>query len=185
MTLNLISISDHRRRVSYLSLLPVVVLAAVIMACTASAWGAQRDSLSWRQHDLWATVNVCDTQTHPGVIGIRGSMPALPEANRLFMRFRVQYQPGTDRAWRFVKNSDSEWIQVAKARNRTYTSGSNFTLAPPEKGTKQLLRGYVDFQWRHEERVIQQANRVTTARRGNTIGADPAGFSAATCKIAS
>jgi hypothetical protein len=45
------------------------------------------------------------------------------------------------------------------------------------------LRGLVEFQWRRGKKVLMSANRATTAGHASLAGADPTGFSAATCQI--
>src|SRR5215217_6262169 len=61
----------------------------------------------------WATVNVCDTLTHPNEIGMRGDMPGLARRSRMFMRFRVQYEDGSG-DWHTVRDgADSGWRWVA------------------------------------------------------------------------
>ena len=45
------------------------------------------------------------------------------------------------------------------------------------------MRGIVDYQWRRGRVVLQTAERTTTAGHRSLAGADPAGYSAATCLI--
>jgi hypothetical protein len=133
---------------------------------------------------LWATVNVCDTPGHPDAIGIRGSMPGDGRrAVRMRMRFRLQYQAPPGR-WRPLAAGDSGWVAVGSGRLRTGQAGQTFTITPPGAGRAYVLRGVVRFQWRRGRHVVARARRVTTAGHGATRGADPAGFSAATCRIA-
>jgi hypothetical protein len=46
------------------------------------------------------------------------------------------------------------------------------------------LRGVVDFQWRHDRTIVQSATEPTSTGHRSLAGADPQGFSAATCIIA-
>ena len=64
--------------------------ASLIVALAILATPAAADAR--RVPDVWATVNVCDTQTRPNQMGIRGSMAGLIRSSRMFMRFRVQFQ---------------------------------------------------------------------------------------------
>jgi hypothetical protein len=41
----------------------------------------------------------------------------------------------------------------------------------------------VSFQWRRGSTVVTSGSKPTTAGRQSLAGADPAGFSAATCSI--
>jgi hypothetical protein len=134
---------------------------------------------------LWATVNVCDTAGHPDAIGIRGSMPGSGgRFVRMRMRFRLQYRVSSGRWQALRSGGDSGWVAVGSGRVRAGQAGQTFTLTPPGAGRAYVLRGLVSFQWRRGRHVVARARRVTTAGHGATRGADPAGFSAATCRIA-
>lgn len=134
---------------------------------------------------LWATVNVCDTAEHPDTIGIRGSMPGNGvRAQQMFMRFQLQYLATDDGRWHNIGPSgDSGFIAVGSAKYRQRQYGRNFTVQPPAKGAFRL-RGAVTFEWRRGTSVVRRARMRTTAGHGNTAGADPRGFSAASCSIA-
>lgn len=158
-------------------------IALLMAAAPACAAARQADPIL---HDkrLWATVNVCDTVGHPDSIGIRGSMPGDGRgAVRMRMRFRLQYQAPSGR-WRPLAAGESGWVAVGSGRLRTGQAGQTFTITPPGAGRPYVLRGVVSFQWRRGRHVVARARRVTTAGHGATRGADPAGFSAATCRIA-
>lgn len=151
------------------------------LLCAAPAAAATRTP--------WATVNVCDTASHPNTIGIRGSMPitttARPAAAELFMRFQVEYL-ANDGSWRaLTAGGDSGFIDVGRARGRgTRQAGHSFTVTPPQAGTVYTLRGRVTFDWRAKNgAVVRRARKRTTAGHRSTAGADPAGFSAAECTI--
>ena len=133
----------------------------------------------------WATVNVCDTASNPDTVGVRGSMPAtLSGASELFMRFQVQYQR-SDGSWRFLRSGgDSGFIDAGRARGRgSRQAGHSFKVSPPRAGNVYTFRGLVTFEWRRGGQVVRRARRVTSAGHDDAIGADPAGFSAATCSI--
>ena len=59
-------------------------------------------------------------------------------------------------------------------------SGWSFEVAG--EGT-QILRGVVTYRWMRAGRAMRRARRVTEGGHRSTIGADPADFSAATCRI--
>jgi hypothetical protein len=166
------------------------VLAGLIAALTgavallgAAAPGraaAPRDAL------LWATVNVCDTVGHPDGIGIRGSMPGTGDRDdELFMRVQVQYLRRSDGTWRGMgRGADSGFVDLGSGAAKVRQSGRTFTLNPPEAGQPAfMLRGYVTFEWRRDGLVTRRARRATTAGHPDAIGADPTGFSAASCSI--
>ncbi|HZH23911.1 MAG TPA: hypothetical protein VEY49_03340 [Solirubrobacteraceae bacterium] len=133
----------------------------------------------------WATVNVCDTETRPNQIGIRGSMPGLSRKLRLLMRFRVQYRNSEGR-WRLLRTgADSGWRSVGMGRRGEYDAGWTFEFKPPAAGGAHVLRGAVTYEWRRiKGRVVRRERRVTEAGHPGTAGAEPADFSAATCSIA-
>jgi hypothetical protein len=126
------------------------------------------------ERTLWATVNVCDTEAHPDEIGIRAALPASGPRARL--RFRVQYRDIADGRWRWVKDADSGWHKAVRARE----SGWSFEIAGD--GTR-ILRGIVNYRWKRGGKVVRRAQRVTEVGHRSTVGADPADFSAATCRI--
>jgi hypothetical protein len=147
------------------------VLALLVAPGNASA----RDSA------LWATVNVCDTAKQPGAIGIRASMPGVPRGARLSMRFRVQYRT-SDGTWADVAGANSGWRELGPAGGDPVQSGWSFTFAQPQNPV--VLRGMVRFRWRRggPGRFAQQA---TAAGHKSSAGADPPGYSAATCTLGS
>jgi len=123
---------------------------------------------------LWATVNVCDTKAHPDEIGIRASLPA--RRPRAGVRFRVQYREAANGRWRWAKAADSCWHRARRARE----TGWSFEVAG--QGTR-ILRGVVNYRWKRDGTVVRRARRVTELGHRSTAGADPADFSAATCRI--
>jgi hypothetical protein len=129
--------------------------------------------------DLWATVNVCDTAAHPDEIGIRASMPGGKPKTRLLMRFRVQYRDLADGRWRWVRDADSGWQKAGKGR-ATREDGYSFTVAG--EGTR-ILRGVVTYRWMRSGHAVRRERRITRGGHRSTDGADPADFSAATCRI--
>jgi len=120
--------------------------------------------------ELWATVNLCDTESHPNEIGIRASLPA----RTVQLRFRVQYRDSADGRWRWVRGANSGWQKV-----RARDSGWSFEVAGD--GTR-ILRGVVNYRWKRRGKVVRQ-RRLTEVGHRSTAGADPADFSAATCRI--
>ena len=155
-----------------------ITLAAVL--CTATAPVA---TAAAAPTGPWATVNVCDTGDNPDTIGVRGSMPGSRASERLFMRLRVQYLDAATNRWRYVgAKADSGFIGVGSGKARRRQGGRNFTVRPPERGD-YTLRGIVDFQWRRGTRVVKRAQRQTRRGHPGTPGADPARFSAETCRV--
>lgn len=129
---------------------------------------------------LWATVNVCDTAKHPNEVGIRASMPGTPRGTVRRLRFRVQWRDG-DR-WRYVSGADSGWRTLSRARGKAIESGWSFEFEPPSKPI--TFRGVVRFRWQRDGKIVSRAMEITETGHRSTAGADPEGFSAASCSIA-
>lgn len=135
-------------------------------------------------HELWATIDVCDTPKQPDTVGIRGSMPGDGKAHdKLYMSFRLQYLDTTTNAWVDLASGATPSFVAVGAGATTRQDGTSFTLVPVAGKPAVTLRGVVDFQWRRGGKVLLSAARPTTAGRKSVAGAEPAGFSAATCVI--
>lgn len=128
----------------------------------------------------WATVNVCDTAKHPDAIGVRASMPGFPRHARLARRFRVQYRTDSG-AWRDVAGADSGWRALGRAQGYPVESGWSFTFA--RSTTAVTLRGMVRFRTRRPGSAPRFTELATTSGHKSSAGADPQGYSAATCTL--
>ena len=133
---------------------------------------------------LWATVNVCDTERWPDTIGIRGSMPgSRNDRETMWMRFQVQFLSDDDNKWHNVpEGGDSGFVPVGSARVKTRQAGRSFRISP-KRGETVLLRGKVSFEWRVKDVVTRTAVERTLKGHRSSAGADPAGYTAATCTI--
>lgn len=164
-----------RRRVEIITLFVLLVVSIA----TAQAAPSTDDT-----REVWATVNVCDTADAPNTIGIRASMPGSRSGAEVrWMRFVVEYYSRADDRWqRLADGSDSGFLRVGKGR-RPKQFGRSLRIAPTA-GRPVLLRGRVFFQWRTEGGDVLQSESART-RRGHrsNAGADPRGYSAATCTI--
>jgi hypothetical protein len=132
---------------------------------------------------LWATIDVCNPADQPNTVGVRGSIPGDGHAkDELYMRFRLQYLDSTTGQWVDLSNgADSGFVAVGAAKSARQT-GRSFQLVPVA-GKPTTLRGVVSFQWRRGSSVEYAISRPTTAEHQSLAGADPAGFSVATCAI--
>lgn len=152
---------------------------------TAATAAKQKKQSLRKSPDLWSTVNLCDTEGHPNEIGVRGSMPGLGNrAATLYMRFRIQYFAAADQKWHNIRSkADSGYRRLGRSRNRVLESGWTFKFLPPPDGGAHTLRGSVIYVWRSKGRRARRIKRTTEAGHRSTAGADPPGFSAATCSI--
>jgi hypothetical protein len=132
--------------------------------------------------ELWATVDICNPPHHPNTIGIRGSMPSDGHPHdAMYMRFLVQSLDVKTKQWADLgKSADSGFLSIGSA---VYTrqAGRTFELQPTP--TAYTLRGEVEYQWRRNGKVVHLASLATTARHTSLVGAEPKGFSAATCAL--
>jgi hypothetical protein len=157
-------------------------LGAALLAASAQGAPGGPEPIG-NSPDLWATVNVCDTRAHPDTLGIRASMPGTGrDREEMFMRFAVQYY-GADRRWhRAGRRSVSDFLDLGTGTARARQAGwtvkfSRRSLRP------QFLRGLVVFEWRTHGHVLRRAKVVTESGHPSSTGADPKGFSAATCRL--
>ena len=132
--------------------------------------------------ELWATVDMCNTAHHPHAIGIRGSMPTDGHPHdTMYMRFLVQALDTTTHQWADIgKSADSGFVPIGSAA-ATRQAGRTFEFTPA--ATTYTLRGYVEFQWRRGGRVVHLLAHPTATGHTSLAGAEPKGFSAATCTL--
>lgn len=182
----------------------LAALACLLIAAPAAA--------APRPRNLWATINVCDTQASPDRLGVRARMPGNGTRQVMYMRFRAQYYEESTGTWRDVGGAArSPLIRLGSARVRHRETGYTFAFTPPPEGSRFVLRGVVEFQWRERRRVGRRVRRVrrggrvrrVVVRRGrvrNVVvrrawantkrgfesarGSDPPGFSAGLCVLA-
>jgi hypothetical protein len=133
--------------------------------------------------ELWATIDVCKASDQPNTIGIRGSMPGDGNAHdTMYMSFRLQYMDTTTSQWVNLSKTAPAFIAVGAAKTARQ-GGSSFELKPVAGQSAFTMRGVVNFQWRHAGSIVASLSRPTTAGRQSLAGADPTGFSTATCVI--
>ncbi|HLH13335.1 MAG TPA: hypothetical protein VKV16_00985 [Solirubrobacteraceae bacterium] len=185
-----------RRRLA----LPTLVLGAGCAAlCVASAAPAAARASARAQssqpaprklertllhsHELWATIDVCSPPNQRDTVGVRGSMPGDGDAHdEMYMSFRLQYETAGKRWVDISSGTSAGWVSVGAAGSARQ-SGSSFALKPAAGKPAATLRGVVDFQWRRGGRVLVSAAEPTSAAHKSLAGADPPGYSAATCVI--
>ncbi|MEA2458009.1 MAG: hypothetical protein QOC95_981 [Thermoleophilaceae bacterium] len=156
------------------------VTVAALTAVSAQAAAAR---------DLWATVNVCDTPHSPNMLGVRARMPGDGTRERMYMRFTAQYRSDGD--WKpLAEGGRSGWLYAGSALFENQEIGYTFSFDAPAAGEGFLLRGLAQFQWRDRRRhlgklrtVVVRRTHLYTAAGHPTKRAEPAGFSAATCRI--
>jgi len=181
--------STTTRLAQLLALAALAAPAGFAVPCANAAQGPPTTPLTptgqpspYHSHALWATINVCNPKSAPDVVGIRGSMPGTGQSDEtMYMRFRLQYMDTATGSWQDLgQGADSGYLAVGDATTSRQT-GRSFTLRPSTTGV--TLRGIINFQWRHNARVIYATERVTSADHTSLAGAIPPGFTAATCQF--
>jgi hypothetical protein len=159
-----------------------VAAGALVAVTSALAHSAFTPLL--KSPELWATVDICNASHHPDTIGVRGSMPTDGHPHdTMYMRFLVQSLNPTTKQWADIgKSADSGFVSIGSAAS-TRQAGRTFEFKPT--ATAYTLRGVVEFQWRRAGAVVHLAGRPTAAGHASLAGAEPKGFSAATCVLPS
>jgi hypothetical protein len=167
--------------VTIVALLPAPAPAA---SSTTRAKRAIDTHSLYRSRLLWATIDVCDPSDQPNTVGIRGSMPGDGHArDKMYMRFRLQYLNATTKQWADLTNGSSSGFVSVGTGASARQAGRSFQLSPVAGQPAFTLRGVVVFQWRQGTTVVAQISRTTSGGRQSLAGADPPGFSSATCLI--
>jgi hypothetical protein len=132
---------------------------------------------------LWATVDVCDTAAHPDTIGIRGSMPGTGDGHQqMYMKFVVEYRSPSGH-WLYLGGAGvSKFVAVGAGSSPARQAGQDFAVARSATIT-HTLRGVIVFEWRLGGHTIAQQVRATRSGHTAAAGADPPGYSTATCTI--
>jgi len=169
------------------AMLRALAIALAALAALAPAAGAKKGRTIYDSPLLWATVNLCDTNSHPDTIGVRASIPGSGIASeRMFMRFQVQYYAAEQGEWHNLgAGGDSGWLAVGSARYQARQAGRSFRFQAPSGDHTEVLRGAVTFEWRVGDRVVRRARKRTTGGHRGAAGGDPPGYSAATCELES
>jgi hypothetical protein len=144
----------------------IVLLAAAALALAPAGALAKTAAHT----DLWATVNLCDTPSKPGAVGVRVSIPRERGAPQQWARIRLQWFDGGARAWRLVRSGGDAGFARIGIGTRLVQGGFTFTFPPPKAGARIVLRGIVDVEWRDGTDVVDRARVTTTA--GHRDGKD-------------
>jgi hypothetical protein len=160
---------------------PALAAAGALVAVTGALARPSFTPLA-KSPELWATVDICNAPHHPNTIGIRGSMPSDGHPHdAMYMRFLVQSLDATTKQWADLgKSADSGFVPIGSAAS-TRQAGRTFELKPTP--TAYTLRGQVEFQWRRSGHVVHLVSLPSTAGHKSLAGAEPKGFSAATCTL--
>jgi hypothetical protein len=133
--------------------------------------------------ELWATIDVCNPADQPDTVGIRGSMPGDRHSHdKMYMSFRLQYMNATKHWVNLSSGATSAFVAVGSGASARQ-GGTSFELKPVAGKPAVTLRGVVDFQWRRGATVLAAGALPSAAGHKSLAGADPPGYSAASCII--
>lgn len=174
-----------RARVSLCALIALLSSAAPSVARGAETKTVSAHALD-RSRELWATIDVCSPPDQLNTVGVRGSMPGDGQAkDTMYMSFRLQYEDSATGQWVDLAGTGAPapaYVAVGTGKSARQ-AGRSFQLVPVAGKPPFTLRGVVSFQWRRGTAIVHTVSRPTTAGQLSLAGADPAGFSAATCVI--
>lgn len=158
------------------------LITAGVLAAAAGALARPSFTPLAKSPELWATVDICNAPHHPNTIGIRGSMPTDGHPHdAMYMRFQVQSFDATTKQWTDLgKSADSGFVLIGSAAY-TRQAGRSFEFKPTSSA--YTLRGQVEFEWRRDGHPVHLVSLPTTAGHKSLAGAEPKGFSAATCAL--
>jgi hypothetical protein len=166
--------------------LVTTVLAALLAAApTASAGvGPARIARAVRSAEqsrsLWTTVNICDTRKYRNDIGVRGQMPSLGFASKLYMVVQVNYwSRPQNRFLPIQSNLATTRLSLGNSATGLEQDGAVF----PFSAHTGLLNATFSFIWTRGGKVIGQTARRTTAGHRDADHGSPAHYSAAQCRI--
>jgi hypothetical protein len=173
-----------RARVSLCGLIALLLAAAPSVAVGAGTKTVGAHALD-RSRELWATIDVCSPPDQLNTVGVRGSMPGDGQAkDAMYMSFRLQYEDSATGKWVDLESTAAAPPYVAVGTGKLAPqAGRSFQLVPVAGKPAFTRRGVVSFQWRRGTAIVHTVSRPTTAGQLSLAGADPAGFSAATCVI--
>jgi len=164
------------------ALSPAAAMAATAPTQPATATATPSAHALLSSRELWATIDVCSPHDQPHTVGVRGSMPGNGIAHdKMFMSFRLQYMDTTSKRWVDLAKATTPAFVPVGGGGAARQDGQSFQLVPGK--SPATLRGVVDFQWRRGGTVLASAVQPTTAGRKSLAGADPKGYSAASCTI--
>ncbi len=174
---------EIRGRVSLCALIASLLAVAPSVAQGAGTKTVPAHALD-RSRELWATIDVCSPSDQLNTLGVRGSMPGDGQAkDTMYMSFRLQYEDSATGRWVNLESAAAPPFVAVGTGRSARQAGRSFQLVPVAGKPPFTLRGVVSFQWRRGAKIVHTVSRPTTAGQLSLAGADPAGFSAATCVI--
>jgi hypothetical protein len=167
-----------------IALLAVGAAVALGAPAAASAGGPTPSQISAaiqtaeHSNQLWATVNICTTNHHHGLLGLRGEMPSLGFASDMFMTFEVTYKPPSGNRFKPLRSTKAT-VPVGQAAHKVLQVGRTY----PFQTSSTLLAGRITFAWRRNGKLLGRTTRRTTGHHNHVDFSDPPGTSQAFCRL--
>lgn len=156
---------------------PAVALAAAANDPTRAQISKAIGSAE-RSKALWATVNICDTRSHPHQLGIRGQMPSLGFPAWLSMRIQLNYYSRAHKKF-VVDPGTTKMIRLGRSRSGLQQGGAVYAFHPHAG----LLDATVSFFWRRSGKLLGSTTQTTTGGHSGADFGSPPHFTAAECRI--
>ena len=162
----------------------VGALAALAVPSAAIAKGPSRAQIraavraAEHSKQLWATINICNSQHHKDQVGIRGEMPSLGFKTQMYMTFEVVFRVSATAAFQPLPATRATAL-VGQASNRALQLGRTYPFVP----SPAQFAARITFTWAQGKKVLGRTTRKTTGHHHHVDFSDPPGFSRATCRI--
>jgi hypothetical protein len=134
-----------------------------------------------RSRYLWATINICRTHVrHGGLVGVRGEMGALGFRSTLAMTVQLRQYDGSRRRFIPVKGSTAtRTVTLGPLQTGVHQDGAEFHYS----SDTGLIDATITFTWTRDGRRLGTVTRTTTSGHHEAAFAQPAGHSAAGCRL--
>lgn len=130
---------------------------------------------------LWATINICNSRTHPRQIGVRGQMPSLGFSSTMSMTITLDAWSSSQKKFIAINSPNAVDIVSLGSHSRGLEQGG--TIFPFQKGETGLWNATIVFTWTRQGKVVGHTRRRTTAGHHTADFGSPARYSAAQCRI--
>ncbi len=134
-----------------------------------------------KSRSLWATINICNSHTHPNQIGVRGQMPSLGFPAAMSMTITLNAWSATDKKFEAIKSPNA--VDTVKLGTHSRGLEQGGTIFPFKQGETGLWNATVGFTWKRQGKIIGTTQRRTTAGHHVADFGSPPHYSAAQCRI--
>ncbi len=134
-----------------------------------------------RSSYLWATINICRPHLRRGgLVGVRGEMGALGFRSTLAMTVQLRQYNTARRSYVPVKAATAtRTVSLGVLQKGVHQDGAEFHYA----ADTGLIDATITFTWTRDGKRLGQVTRTTAIGHHNAAFAQPAGHSAASCRL--